>query len=1786
MLDAAGTPRLRVAPPYIVGADGARTDATLAVEGCAVDSDPAAPWGRPVITPGAASCTVKVSWPDDGVAYPAVLDPKWTTTGSMTTPRQGHTATLLSTGKVLVVGGTSNGTTALASAELYDRVSGTWSVTAGLTGARTLHTATQLNTSSNGTTSGKVLIAGGRNGSTSQTTAQLYSPTAGTWTAAANLNAARDSHTATLLADGRVLVAGGVNGTAALQTAALYNPASGIGTWTATTGPIPPGALKNHTATLLVTANMQLSNKVLLVGGNNGTGTVATVFLFDPAQSAFSTLNPLSSPREGHTATTLANGNLLVAGGKNGSTALATTMVFNPSVSMGSWSSAGNMTTARTGHSATLLSSAVTENGTVLVAGGTNGSSALSSAELWNGTTTWTATIAMPAAVQGHTATLLANGSVLIAGGINGSTTLSAARLYDGSAGLGCTSGSQCTTGFCVSGVCCDTACTDQCSACNLTGLVGTCSPLANGTLCRAQAGACDVAETCNGTALTCPTDGFAPATTVCRAANGECDVAETCTGSSASCPTDAKKASGTACTDDGNACTKDQCDGSNVTCQHPAGNAGTVCRASAGICDVAETCTGTSTTCPADGFASASTVCRAAGGECDVAETCTGSSASCPADVKKTSGTACTDDGNVCTKDQCDGSNVLCQHPAGNAGTVCRAKAGDCDVAESCTGTSGTCPTDGFLSGSTVCRASAGECDAAETCTGSSASCPTDAKKPGATPCADDGNVCTKDQCDGTNVLCQHPAGNAGTVCRAKAGDCDVAESCTGSSPTCPADGKVSDGTTCNDGDACTTADACHGGTCFGTTVTCSGADQCHSVGACVSATGCPAPVAEANGTTCDDGNACTTGDSCQAGSCVSGASTCVTITLFRNPGSHESRPNVDFEAAANPTTVVPGDLVTFTTTATNVSLHFGDDGFTELTNPGTTPFTIGSYQQTLEYFSLMTQTWVPFAKVSFDSTGTEVDDPNLVVIQAPGLFGATVPPGGAPIVPSYSIDATLPPDLANLVSDPTQVNGVRDVLHIDTGSGTPGVSADVDVSDVFTTEAVSVDDVTEDVQLHGQGTTSDLVTLTGPGNTIAPGATLTSTGSLIATPFLPRDPTETDGQYIGRINSPFYAAFVDFNAPRAGTSREVIVNTAVPVLSIQKSGPAQGNAGLTLPYPVQLHNIGLSTAGPFNIVDTVNGNDVGAEVVAPATIAAGATGTATVNAASPLGQAPGPYSDQVAVTWQDRNGNVYGPLASSFTTNLTAGHPEGYLTLSTSGVTAAQILGSSVTLTATALDSLGHPVAGLPVQLVITGSNGQTVPLVIGPDGTASFTYDGPNLGADTATITATINGPTLQASVPAVTWSTQVGTPCTGRGTPLDVMLLVDNSPSMFTEDTVAAAKAAAAAFIGDLDPALDQVGGTVFMGFATLDAQLTNNFAQASSVLTTAIQQGVDDCTGFCSGGTGFFFAFQVAQTELQGPRHRPGATPVVVLLSDGANTGPDYAAELAAVKAAGIRVITLGFGTDVDVAAMRSIASSPNDYFYAPSAGELGWTYSNIVQDTCRNVPPLVSAGGDQGLYEVRLPAVLTLQGEAHGSGTRGDLDLTSTWTEVSGPAPVAFADPSSPVTDVVFTEPGTYVLQLEVSDGFMTTAVARDRHRRSRGVARGGEPGGGPVVAGPAGRRNARDADGDVDRRAGAPNRQLRRSGRRDRGEPRRRHADHQRLRRRDLLVRGRRAGDRHAAGDRHRRHGAARVRGRCRSAGRRRPPAAEASSRRAGSARRGSKRRSKAWFRSPSRPA
>jgi hypothetical protein len=87
------------------------------------------------------------------------------TTGSLTTARSLHGATLLPNGEVLVEGGLNFN--ALASAELYNSASGTWTVTGDLAQARRSHTATLL-------PNGRVLATAGINGSNFLASAEVY----------------------------------------------------------------------------------------------------------------------------------------------------------------------------------------------------------------------------------------------------------------------------------------------------------------------------------------------------------------------------------------------------------------------------------------------------------------------------------------------------------------------------------------------------------------------------------------------------------------------------------------------------------------------------------------------------------------------------------------------------------------------------------------------------------------------------------------------------------------------------------------------------------------------------------------------------------------------------------------------------------------------------------------------------------------------------------------------------------------------------------------------------------------------------------------------------------------------------------------------------------------------------------------------------------------------------------------------------------------------------------------------------------------------------------------------------------------------------------------------------------------------------------------------------------------------------------------------------------------------------------------------------------------------------
>jgi N-acetylneuraminic acid mutarotase len=217
----------------------------------------------------------------------------WTPTGSLATRRELHTATLLASGKVLVVGGADGAGGEVTSAELYDEATGTWMTKGSLATARERHTATLL-------ASGKVLVAGGFGvGFFALASAELYDETTGTWTTTGSLATPRGDHTATLLPSRM---------TGSLASAELYNEATG--TWT------PTGSLfierDRHTATQLP------SGEVLVAGGftsRSQTHALDTAELYDEATGTWITEGSLATARFWHRATLLRSGKVLVTGG-------------------------------------------------------------------------------------------------------------------------------------------------------------------------------------------------------------------------------------------------------------------------------------------------------------------------------------------------------------------------------------------------------------------------------------------------------------------------------------------------------------------------------------------------------------------------------------------------------------------------------------------------------------------------------------------------------------------------------------------------------------------------------------------------------------------------------------------------------------------------------------------------------------------------------------------------------------------------------------------------------------------------------------------------------------------------------------------------------------------------------------------------------------------------------------------------------------------------------------------------------------------------------------------------------------------------------------------------------------------------------------------------------------------------------------------------------------------------------------------------------------------------------
>jgi len=223
----------------------------------------------------------------------------------MNVERAAHTATLLSDGRVLIAGGfRQEGTSeiAISSAEIFDPETNTFTPTRDLNAPRDGHTATLL-------PNGQVLIAGGWDQSGRTSTAELYDPQTGTFEYTGSMMAPRQGLSATLLKDGQVLIAGGDSARNTPQlTAELYDPTTKTFT---STGNLNNGRMA-HTSTLLNDGMV-----LMIGGTSGDGTILASAEIYDPGTGKFTLTSNPNMIRYKHSAVLLEDGNVLVLGGSN-----------------------------------------------------------------------------------------------------------------------------------------------------------------------------------------------------------------------------------------------------------------------------------------------------------------------------------------------------------------------------------------------------------------------------------------------------------------------------------------------------------------------------------------------------------------------------------------------------------------------------------------------------------------------------------------------------------------------------------------------------------------------------------------------------------------------------------------------------------------------------------------------------------------------------------------------------------------------------------------------------------------------------------------------------------------------------------------------------------------------------------------------------------------------------------------------------------------------------------------------------------------------------------------------------------------------------------------------------------------------------------------------------------------------------------------------------------------------------------------------------------------------------
>ncbi len=495
---------------------------------------------------------------------------------------------------------------------------------------------------------------------------------------------------------------------------------------------------------------------------------------------------------------------------------------------------------------------------------------------------------------------------------------------------------------------------------------------------------------------------------------------------------------------------------------------------------------------------------------------------------------------------------------------------------------------------------------------------------------------------------------------------------------------------------------------------------------------------------------------------------------------------PALSLGLSSDHSTAIPADNINYTATVTNTGATLALAGDFVASDTGSVTTVVASYWDVV-YTSLDGATWTPLAGAAATTVGytPAVGAPTSsgVTLSATGVpaTGVTYPTTGDPILATsiaaggtatwhYSAGVPLTPSQAASLVDPTKVKDVRNSFHLEVTPANPSVVqpaiVNVDFSGLFFGggPSATISNVTVTIQpplgaAPLQFNPSNRSALA----TVAPGASASVTGTF----SVPAPPAKGNGQ----TDSSYFTSLaaveglpLKATASATGTATTGTINAAppapvttvehLPIVSIAKSGPSTIAAGTSETNPLSLTDTGGATATGLVVTDTVPSGSNGTVTGVPATIASGASASASAAFPVPAGQPAGNLTDTASLTWQDANGNSYGPVASSFTTTVSNNLAGAKLTLSPA-TAGPDIVGNSQSFTAVLLDTNGVAIANQAVTLNITGPNVAAQSGTTNANGSVGFSYSGSKSGTDQAQASVVSGALTLQSNTVSVSW-----------------------------------------------------------------------------------------------------------------------------------------------------------------------------------------------------------------------------------------------------------------------------------------------------------------------------------------------------------------------------------------------------------------------------------------------